>query len=330
MHRHGLGLLTAALTATLVTGGGCKQEAGSTSSSGATQPAGKRPRIALSMKSRQNPFFARMEAGAKAAAERLGVDLEALATDKETDAEKQTAQVETVVSKGVDVILMTPVDSKAIIAPLLQAQQRGIRIINIDNRIDPEEAKKAGLKIACFIGPDNVEGARKSAAAMIQKIGGEGDVAMLEGVRGADNAEQRKKGFQKAVDEANQGGPKIKVVAMDTGEWMTEPAQRKMEAMLNKYPTIKGVFCANDMMALGAIQAIKSAGKTGQIVVTAYDNLEAAQEAIKAGALYATIEQHPDRMGAMGVEHALKLLDGETLPEIVPVETDLITAESLK
>ncbi|GMV98517.1 MAG: D-ribose ABC transporter substrate-binding protein [Phycisphaerae bacterium] len=305
----------------------CNKDAGSTS---ATQPAA-RPRVALSMKSQQNPFFARMKEGAQKKADELGVQLEVLATDKETDTEKQTAQVETLISKGVDVILMTPVDSKAIIAPLLAAQARGIRTINIDNRIDPAAAKAAGLKLAAFIGPDNVEGAMKSTRAMIEKVGKTGGkIAMLEGVRGADNAEQRKKGFLLAVEQARKDGYAVEMVAMDTGEWMTEPAQKKMEGILNQHPDLKGIFCANDMMALGAIQAIASAGKTGQIVVTAYDNLAAAQQAIRDGRLHATIEQHPDRMGAMGVEYAVKLLNGETLPVVVPVETDLVTAESLK
>jgi ribose transport system substrate-binding protein len=283
------------------------------------------------MKSRQNPFFARMEEGAKRAAERLGVDLECLATDKETDTEKQTSQVETVISKHVDVILMTPVDSKAIIAPLLEAQRQGIKTINIDNRIDGKEATKAGLEIATFIGPDNVEGARKSAMAMIEKVGKDGGkIVLMEGVRGADNAEQRKEGFKQAVQQAQADGYKLEVLPSDTGEWMTEPALRKMEGILNQHKDLKGIFCANDMMALGVIKAIDAAGKTGQIVVTAYDNLEAAQQAIKEGKLYATIEQHPDRMGELGVEYAVKLLKGERFPPAIPVETDLITADKLK
>lgn len=321
-----LGVALALAGLTLATG--CQKESGSSGAS--SQPAG-RLRVALSMKSQQNPFFARMRQGAEEAARRLDVDLEVLATDKETDTEKQTAQVETVIAKGVDVILMTPVDSKAIIAPLVQAQARGIKIINIDNRIDVAEAAKAGLRLACFIGPDNVEGAKKSAMAMIEKVGkAGGKIAMIEGVRGADNAEQRKKGFEQAVAQAKQDGYAIELVAMDTGLWMTEPAQRKMEGILNQHPDLKGVFCANDMMALGAVQAIASAGKTGQIIVTAYDNLDAAQEAIKAGSLHATVEQHPDRMGALGVECAVKLFKGEKLPEVVPVETDLVTAAELK
>lgn len=307
---------------------------GCDSQSSTTQPAaggggagtGGGARLALLMKSRQNPFFDRMGDGAEKAAKASGASLTILAIDKETEAEKQAAQLETVIGQGVQAVIVTPADSKAIVATLLQAQKRGVHIVNIDNRIDPDAAKAAGLKIATFIGPDNVEGARKSTNAMIAAIGGEGEVAMLEGVRGANNAEARKKGFQQALEAT---GGKVKLVAMDTGEWMTEPAQKKMEAMLNQHPGLKGVFCANDMMALGAIQAIASAGKTGKVVVTAYDNLEPAKQAIRAGSLHATVEQHPDRMGEMGVEYALKLIRGESIAAEVPVETDLVTAKEL-
>ncbi len=305
---------------------GCRNDGTPGGTSGAHSGRSGATRIALLMKARTNPFFDRMAAGAERLAREQGVDLTVLAIDKETDAAKQADQVETVIAQGVAAILIAPVDSKAIIQPLLQAQARGIRILNLDNRIDPAAASAAGLQIAAFIGPDNVEGARKSAGAMIEKIGGEGEVAMLEGIRGVDNAEARKKGFQLAVESANG---KVKVVAMDSGEWMTEPAQKKMEAILNSHPNLKGVFCANDMMALGVIQAIASAGKTGQIVVSAYDNLEPARQAIKAGSLYATVEQHPDRMGELGVETALKVIRGETVPPVVPVPTDLITTANL-
>lgn len=286
-----------------------------------------RPRIALLMKARTNPFFARMEEGATRAADKLGADLRVLAIDKETETEKQAAHVETVIGQGVQAILIAPADSKAIIAPLLQAQAQGIKIINLDNRIDPQEANRAGLKIETFIGPDNEEGARKSTAAMIEAMGGEGPVAMLEGIRGVDNAEARKRGFLKAVEAA---GGKVKVVAMDTAEWAMGPAQGKMEGFLTNHPNLRGIFCANDMMALGAIAAIGSAGKSGQIVVAAYDNLEEVHEAIKAGKLHATIEQHPDRMGALGVEYALKVIKGKKAPTEVPVPTDLVTARDLE
>ena len=300
---------------------GCGKQAG--------DDAGKKSsktRIALVMKARTNPFFAEMERGAKEAAAKLGVDLQAYAIDDETDAEQQASLVETAIAKGSQAILIAPANSKAIVHPLLQAQAKGIVIINLDNRIDKATADQAGLKIGAFIGPDNVEGAYKSATAMIQAMGGEGGVVMLEGIRGVDNAEARKKGFVKAVEAA---GGKVEILAMDTADWASEPALKKMEGMLNTHKDIKGVFCANDMMALGAIRAIDSAGRTGQIVVAAYDNLTAAQGLIRAGKLYATVEQHPARMGALGVEYAVKAIAGEEIPAEIPVETDLVIADNL-
>ena len=300
-------------------GAGCDEKGGSGSS--------KPPRIALIMKAQTNPFFDLMAEGAEQKAKEMSVVVKPFYTDKETDAEQQAALVENATSQGFDAILIAPADSKAIIAPLLQAQARGIKIINLDNRIDPAYAEQQGLKILAFVGPDNEEGARKSAAAMIQAIGGKGEVAMLEGIRGVDNAEQRKRGFQQAV-EAAEG--KVTIAVMDTAQWMTEPAQRKMESILVSHADVAGVFCANDMMALGVISAIESAGKTGRIVVAGYDNLQAAQDAIKAGKMLATIDQHPEKMGAMGVQFAVDALRGETIPDDIPVPTDLVTAETLK
>jgi len=297
-----------------------------TGSYGTSSTSGK-PRVALLMKARTNPFFDRMAAGAEAAAREHGVVLDVMAIDKETEADKQAGHVETAISKGANVILIAPADSKAIVAPLLAAQSRGIAIINLDNRIDAAAAKAAGLKVPPFIGPDNVEGARKSTEALIEAMGGGGKIAMLEGIRGVDNAEARKRGFQKAVEAA---GDAIKVVSMETGEWMTEPAQNKMVSILNNNPDLKGVFCANDKMAVGVMQAIDSAGKREQVMVTGYDNLAEVKPAIKEGRMRATVEQHPDRMGAMGVEHAIKLHAGEDIPAEIPVPTDLITAEDLK
>ncbi len=324
MRRSGLIAGVSALAIVLGPGGCGKDDVSDTAS---VRAKGGTPRVALLMKARTNPFFERMAAGAEAAAKEHGVVLDVMAIDKETEADKQAGHVETAISKGANVILIAPADSKAIVAPLLAAQSRGIGVINLDNRIDAAAAKAAGLKVPPFIGPDNIEGARKSTEALIEEMGGAGKVAMLEGIRGVDNAESRKKGFQEAVMAA---GDAVQVVAMETGEWMTEPAQNKMISILNNHPDLKGVFCANDKMAVGVMQAIDSAGKREQVVVTGYDNLEEVKPAILAGRMRATVEQHPDKMGALGVEYAIKLAAGEVVPTEIPVPTDLVTAADLK
>lgn len=305
---------------------GCDQ-GGQTSSTTKPASTGTGLRVTLIMKARTNPFFEKMAAGAEKAAKDMGVQLDVMAVDKETDTAGQAAHVETAIGKGSKVILVAPADSKAIVAPLLNAQARGIKIINLDNRIDAAAAKDAGLKVETFIGPDNAEGARKSTEALIAKIGGEGKLAMLEGIRGVDNAENRKRGFEQAVKATNG---KVTIAAMDTAEWATEPALKKMESILNTHADLKGVFCANDMMALGAIQAIASAGKAGKVFVAGYDNLTAAREAIKAGTLHATIEQHPDKMGELGVAAAVAVTKGTALPPETPVPTDLVTAKDVQ
>lgn len=303
---------------------GCQRDENGPSTIQTDQPSAGR--VALLMKARTNPFFDEMARGAENAAKENNVDLIVMAIDKETDTAGQAAQVETAISQGVQVILIAPADSKAIVAPLLQAQSHGIRIINLDNRIDAAAAQQANLKVEAFIGPDNREGARKSAEALFQAIGGKGKVAMLEGIRGVDNAENRKRGF---LDAVKNTGDKISIAVMDTAEWATEPAQQKMEAILNTHPDLKGVFCANDMMALGAIQAIASAGKTGQVMVSGYDNLKPARQAIVAGTLVATVDQHPDLMGGKGVQAALSLIRGEAIPAEIAVPTDLVAKKDI-
>jgi ribose transport system substrate-binding protein len=286
-----------------------------------------KPHVALIMKAISNPFFKTMAEGAQAKAKELGVELTVLSVPKETDFQKQADHVEDMIARGVRAIVIAPADSKAIVSPLLEAQKNKIPIINIDNRIDAGAAESAGLNVLTFVGPDNAAGAEKSTDYLIQRIGGKGKVAMLEGIRGVNNAEQRKAGFQRAVEKTNGA---VEVVAMETAEWATDMGEKKMSGILTRTGDLNGLFCANDNMALGAIAAIESAGLTGKVHVTAYDNLKAAQEAILAGKMDATIEQHPDLMGALGVEMAVKAIRGEKIEPEIAVPTDLVTAETLK
>jgi ribose transport system substrate-binding protein len=148
---------------------------------------------------------------------------------------------------------------------------------------------------------------------------------MLEGIRGVDNAEARKRGFEKAMKAC----PNIKILDSQSANWELEQGETVCANLLTAYPELSGLFCANDMMALGALRAIDAAGKKGKVLVASYDNLAAAQEKIKAGDLLCTIEQHPDLMGAWSVRCAVALLEGKAVPPEIGVPTDLITKETL-
>jgi len=281
-------------------------------------------RIALIMKTMSNPFFQTMGEGAEAEAEALGVELITTAAPKETSDEKQAGLVENAIASGVDAIVIAPADSKTLVPALLKANAAGIPVINVDNRPDRATVATAELAVVTFIGPDNAEGAEKACAHLFESMGGAGKVAMLEGIRGVDNAERRKLGFERAL-AANEG---MELVDSQSANWELEQGESVFANMLTANPEIKGLFCANDMMALGALRAIESSGKSGEILVAAYDNLDEVQPQIASGELLCTVEQHPDLMGAYGVRCAVALLEGNEIPVDIAVPTDLVTGET--
>ena len=302
---------------------GCKSE---------PQPGGKQKvRVGLIYKATTNPFFQAMEKGARGKAKELGAGIEVSGIESESDADKQADLVRIMLNRQVQAIIIAPASSVGIVTPLVRAQEAKVPIINIDNRINKEEAAKQGLKVATFIGPDNFEGAKKVGAYgcdLIKKKLGEGKkgkVIVLRGIDGVENAEARRRGFEAAVQEAG-----LEIAASQSAEWDTAKAQTAASAMLSANPDTAGILCANDKMALGAIAAVRARGDIGKVVVVGYDNIDLARDAMKRGEMQATVEQNPAMMGSLGVECALKALKGEALPEVTPVPTQLITAEDVK
>ncbi len=271
----------------------------------AVSRASKPYRLALVVKTRNNPFFDPMIKAAEAEAKRLGVQLEVQAPPQESDKELQFSIVENLTAKGVDAILIAPADSRGIVPALKRAADKGILVVNLDNRVDAATAASAGLKLAGYVGAENEEGGKLAGRAMMGYLGGHGKVAILEGIRGADNAEARKRGFESVV----QGS--LDIVAKDTAEWDTQKAYAKFQSMLAAHPNIEGLFCANDKMALGAMKAIEEARRKGDIVVIGYDNIPDVRPYLQSGEMKATIEQHPDLMGRYGVLMAVGILDGK-------------------
>jgi len=295
-----------------------------------TPPEGGR-RVALIYKATTNPFFQAMEKGAREKAKALGVALEVAGIESETDVDRQADLVRNMLNRQVEAMVIAPASSVGIVTPLLRVQQKGVPIVNIDNRINQEEAGKQGLEIATFIGPDNFEGAKQVgdyACSLIKKKLGDGEagkVLLLRGIDGVENAEARRAGFEAAVKEAG-----LEIAGSESAHWHTDEAQQVTSALLAANPVVHGILCANDKMALGAIAAVKARGKIGEIVIVGYDNIDLAREAMARGEMHGTVEQNPAMMGAMGVEAALEALAGKDLPEVTPVPTQLITPEDVK
>lgn len=273
-------------------------------------------KLALVVKTRNNPFFDPMIREAESEAKGFGVGIEIVAPAQESDKEQQFTMVQNLVAKKVDAILIAPADSKGIVPALVEAQSKGILVVNIDNRIDGSVASAAGLKAGGYVGADNEEGGKMAGQAMVGLVGG-GDVAVLEGIRGTDNAEARKRGFSRAIEG------KLKLVSSESADWDTQKAYAKFQSVLATHPGIKGLFCANDKMALGAIKALAEANKKGRIKVIGYDNIPDVKPYLASREISGTIEQHPDLMGKYGVCLAVGILSGKVQPGaefLVPLE----------
>jgi len=285
-----------------------------------------RPRVALIMKALNNEFFKTMEDGAKAHQRANSSQYELLSTgiSIETEVDKQSGLVDQMIAQRVDAIVLTPADSKQLVLPAKRALDANIVVVNIDNKLDADTMKKVGVKIP-FVGPDNAKGARKVADYLVTKLNKGDKVAIIDGMPGTYNAEQRHKGFEQSMRDAG-----MQIVASQTAEWDTAKAERVVANILPGQPDLKAVLCANDLMAEGAAAAVEAAGKSKQILVVGFDNTTAAQVLIRAGKMLATADQHADRQAVWGIEYALAILEKKAQPEDKETEVDLITAESLR
>lgn len=269
---------------------------------------GDKPKIGLVMKSLSNAFFKQMQDGAEKYADEHADEFEfkAVGMKDERDFVAQVDAVENFIAEEYDIIVVAPADSKAMVTPLKKAMDAGITVINIDVPLDPDAMKEAGIDLP-FFGPDNVEGARLAGEVLAEEIGEGGKVFIIEGNPEADNAKQRKEGFEMAVEAG-----KLEVIASETAHWETEEANTLVTNLLNKYPDVQGIMAANDSMALGVITALDAAGKSGTVKVVGFDNIPPVKELVQNGKLLATVDQFGAEMAVFGIEYGLKTRAGET------------------
>lgn len=290
-----------------------------------TNPAAAKPRVALVMKSLANEFFLTMENGAKAHQQAHAAQYELLANGikDELDVSRQIDLVEQMMAQKVSAIVIAPADSKALVPVCKKAQQAGIVVVNIDNKFDAAVLADSGVKFP-FVGPDNRKGAKAVGDFLAQQLKARDKVLIVEGAPNAFNGIQRKLGFADAMTAAS-----INIVSSQSGYWETDKANQLVAAVATEHPDLKAVLCANDSMALGAVAALRAAGKLDRVLVVGFDNIAAAQQLVKEGRLLATADQHGDQLAVFGIEYALEMLKGQAAPEDRETPVDLVTAESL-
>lgn len=292
----------------------------------ACQPKGEsKPKIALVMKSLANEFFLTMENGARAHQKAHASEYELLANGikDELDVARQIDLVEQMIAQRVHAIVIAPADSKALASVCKKAQNASVVVVNIDNRFDAAVLADQQVKLP-FVGPDNRKGAKLVGDYLAKRLQRGDKVAILEGAPNAFNAVQRKLGFEDAMKSAG-----LNVVSSQSGYWETDKANQVAAALVTEHPDLKALLCSNDSMALGAVAALRAAGKTGQILVVGYDNISAANQLLKEGKILATVDQHADQLAAFGIEYALEMIRKKGIPADRETPVDLVTGETV-
>jgi ribose transport system substrate-binding protein len=277
------------------------------------------------MKSLANEFFLTMENGAKKHQLEHSTEYELIANGikDEQDVARQIDLVEQMMAQRVDAIVIAPADSKAMVAVCRKAMEAGIVLINIDNKFDDSVLKDKGINIP-FVGPDNRKGAYLAGSHLADGLERGDKVAIIEGIPNAFNAVQRRLGFEDAINEAG-----LVLAVSQTANWEMDKANTVVSSIIIEHPDLKAILCANDSMALGAVAALRAAGKTGEIQVVGFDNISSVQRLIKEGTILCSVDQHADLLAVYGIEYALKILRGEEKLRDYETPVDLITAESL-
>ncbi|MCH5575125.1 sugar ABC transporter substrate-binding protein [Pseudomonas syringae pv. syringae] len=267
----------------------------------------EKPKVALDMKSLANEFFLTMEDGAKAYQKEHATEFDLISNGikDESDTSAQIRIVEQMIASNVNALVIAPADSKALVPVLKKATDAGIKVVNIDNQLDVDVLKSKNLQIP-FVGPDNRKGAKLVGDYLAGKLTAGDEVGIIEGVSTTNNAQQRTAGFKDAMDEA-----KMKVVSTQSGNWEIDKGNAVASAMLNEYPNLKALLAGNDSMALGAVSAVRAAGKAGKVMVVGYDNINAIKPMLKDGRVLATADQYAAKQAVFGIEAALKLVKGE-------------------
>ena len=282
----------------------------------ADQPA--KTKVAVVVSTLNNPWFVVLGETAKARAIELGYD--ATVFDSQNDTAKEAAHFENIIAGGYKAILFNPTDANGSVANVLKAKAAGVPVFCIDREVNATNAATSQML------SDNYSGAVKIGQHFVKSVGKEGNYVELLGIVGDNNTWNRSKGFHSVVDRY----PGLKMVAQQSGEFDRAKGLEVMEAMLQAHPDIVAVFCGNDAMAMGAYQALVTAGKADKVKVFGFDGADDVVKLIAEKKIEATGMQFPKVMAQKAAEYADEYIKGKRdFPQKVPVPVELVTHDNV-
>ncbi|MFB6777387.1 substrate-binding domain-containing protein [Streptomyces sp. NPDC056352] len=277
--------------------------------------SGTTTKVGMSLSTLNNPFFVQMKAGAQAEAKHAGIDL--TVTDAQNDASQQANQLQNFTGEGVKSIIVNPVDSDAVGPAVRAANKADIPVIAADRGVNKADT-------ATLVASDNVAGGRLAAKALAEKLGGKGDIVVLQGTAGTSASRERGQGFTEGI----KAYPGIKVVASQPADFDRTKGLDVMTNLLQSHPEVTGVFAENDEMALGAVKALGSKAGTS-VDVVGFDGTPDGLKAVGTGTLYASVAQQPRELGKIAVQNAVEAARGKKVDSMVKVPVKVVTQKNV-
>jgi ABC-type sugar transport system substrate-binding protein len=245
-----------------------------------------------------------------------------ITTNANAELPKQIADIQDMLNQGVQFLIVAPVNSDGLDPALNAAKKAGVPVLTIDRKV----TNKSCDDYIAFLGSDFYDQGQRAADAMAEATGGEGKVAILLGSSGNNVTDERNAGFKDRVKEKY---PDLEIVAEQTANFARDEGQSVTEQLLQSDPDITAIYAHNDEMALGAVTAVKAAGKDpGQdIKIVSIDGTRNAVQAIVDGDINAVIESNP-RFGPLAFQTAMDFYAGKEIPEDVIIEDDEYTEDN--
>lgn len=279
--------------------------------------ASNKKRIGVVVKAMDSEHWLAVKKGVEKAAQEENVDVAVLAPDKEVNAEQQFKIIDDLIQQKVDALIIAPCDLEGIIPIIEKANEAKIPIFTVDTN--------ASGGIVSFIGTNNVIGGKIAGERIVKILNGKGKVALITGVLEQQSHRDRAAGFKEVL----KASPDIQLVSEQSGNSESAVAMSIMENILQSTPDIDAVFCTNAPMALGALEAIDSKGKSGQVKIVGFDTQTDALNSVKNGKIDSIVAQNPDDMGYKAVKNAIDYLNGKNVEKCIYTDTELISKENV-
>lgn len=269
-------------------------------------------KIGLSVSTLNNPFFVTLRDSAESKAEELGYEI--VTADAQDDPSKQLSDIEDMLQQDIDVLLVNPTDSDAVVAAVELANGEEIPVVTVDRSSE-------GGEVVAHVASDNISGGEMAGEFIGEKLENEGKVVELEGVSGSSTSRERGEGFHNIINEIDE----LEIVASQSADFDRTKGLSVMENIIQGSGDVDAVFAHNDEMALGALEALEAKNILEDVVVVGFDATDDAIASVEAGRLDATIAQQPDLIGESAVDAASKIANGEEVEDFIPIDLKLVT-----